>query len=52
MPGAALADLVEQAEGAAVQVVAGNDVRAGVQQLQRCFGMTRNEGAQWSEMAG
>ncbi|MNI46815.1 hypothetical protein D3C73_1012990 [compost metagenome] len=34
VPGAALAHLVEQAEGAAVQVVARNDVRAGVEQFE------------------
>ncbi len=34
MPGAALAHFVEQAEGAAVQVIAGNHVGTGVEQFQ------------------
>ncbi len=34
VPGAALAHLVEQAEGATVQVVAGHHMRTGIQQFQ------------------
>jgi hypothetical protein len=50
MPGAALAHLVEQAEGAAVQVIAGDHVRAGVEQFQH--GGNRRQPGRESERLG